>query len=132
MSLFKVGIRITKNAAIGSIAGAAGGYASANVGFKKEGAKSGAVIGGVVGGVTGIPLSAYTGAARTFARGLKATPSSKVGAFFRKVDKASAAASSGARKVSGAAKEAYGKVKFIRVRVRIIPVRSKGVILRNG
>lgn len=102
-----------RNTAIGGLAGyIAGGSVSDSVG-RDMASKEGALVGGVVGSITGLPfgklakLSLETG--KVMGRGLKATPSSTIGAALRGADKAGK----------------HAGVVFRRIKGRIVPVRMK-------
>ena len=103
--------KAAKNIALGSVAGyAASRFTSDAMGAEVAGRK-GAELGGVLGAVASLPFGrlAKAGAAASgvYARGLKATPDSTVGAALR-----------GASRVGTRA-----KLVFRRVRGRIVPIR---------
>jgi hypothetical protein len=102
-------VRLLKNTAIGGLAGFAAGRVVSDAMGASTGGQVGASVGAAVGAVMGLPgariLRGLSNATRTYTRGLKATPSSKVGKVMRRIDR--------------------GKVAFRRIRGRIVPVRVK-------
>lgn len=101
------------NTAIGGISGYVAAGSASDAKGRHEAAREGALIGGVVGSITGLPFKQLAKSGYDFSkvvtRGLKATPSSKVGGAMRAAEKTGQRAG----------------VVFKRIRGRIVPVRSK-------
>ncbi len=106
-------IRFAKNTAIGAASGYVAGRVVSPAGLAKEGGHTGAVTGAIVGGALGLPhLKLARGVAKeasVYARGLKATPGSKLGAALKGMEKSASDM----------------RVVFRRIRGRIVPVKVK-------
>lgn len=105
---------IVRNAAIGTAAGAVGGFSASDAHGADAGFHRGAKAGALVGAISGLPFGklARKGQlmSRTYAMGLKATnPSSKTAKALNTADRA----------------YTKGRVMFRRVRGRIIPIAVK-------
>jgi hypothetical protein len=112
MAKYRWALNVARNAAIGGLAGAVAGRTVSDSLGADISQTRGLQVGAAVGAATGLPFGrlAKTGYrfSKVVARGLKATPSSKVGGVMR--------AASSAGKNAG--------VVFKRIRGRIVPIRK--------
>lgn len=110
---YKWTLNVARNAGVGAIAGGISGHVVSDAHGSEAGKSRGMKVGAVAGAVTGLPFGriAKTGYrfSKVVARGLKATPSSKIGAGLRAADKAGHDAG----------------VVFRRIRGRIVAIRKK-------
>jgi hypothetical protein len=113
MSWKKALVRTAKNAAIGGSAGYITGHLVSDAGAAEAGGKSGLRAGVAVGLFSSLPFGklakAAHSASKVYARGLQATPGSKVGSTLTKVNRA----------------VTRGKVVYRKIRGRIVPIRVK-------
>lgn len=113
MAKYKWAFNVARNALIGGAAGAVAGRTVSDTHGADVSQKRGMQVGAAVGAATGLPFGKIARGGYKFskivARGLKATPSSKVGGVMRAAERAGSSAG----------------VTFRRIRGRIIPIRSK-------
>jgi hypothetical protein len=113
MGKYKWVFNVGRNAAVGALAGGVAGRVVSDALGADHAQHRGAQVGATVGAVTGLPFGRIAKHTLTFskvvARGLKATPTSKIGGAIRGAEKAGK----------------HAGVVFRRIRGRIVPVKVK-------
>lgn len=113
MKQYKWALNVGRNALIGGAAGGLAGRVVSSAEGASAGGERGMQVGATVGAITGLPFGRIAKHTYSFskvvARGLKASPESKIGGALRGMDKAGQKAG----------------VVFRRIRGRIVPVKVK-------